>query len=45
MANGNNGGNGDSDYDFTGWTKQDMQDALEQVAQMAADWFEGHLSN
>jgi hypothetical protein len=40
MANGNNGGNGDDDYDFDGWTKQDCVDALNQVAQIADDAYD-----
>ena len=39
MANGN-GGNGDDDYAFPGWTKQDCVDALNQVAQIADDAYD-----
>jgi len=36
MANGN----GDGDYGFSGWTKQDCVDALQQVAQIADDGYD-----
>jgi hypothetical protein len=37
MANGNNGGD---DFDFSSWSKSDMQDALEQVSRIANDAFD-----
>jgi hypothetical protein len=40
MASGGNGGNGDDDYDFSGWTKADCTDALTHIAQIAGDAYD-----